>query len=128
MTLGVEKVAVSSAAIDRPRLLSEIAERIGQQSVVVVLDVKKLLFGKYAIYTLNGRRKAKQTLNEMLTILEQIGYGEIVINNIDLDGEMSGYDLTLANTVRQAVCGPLTFLGWGRRSKETSNHLLRLLV
>ena len=115
--LGVEKVAVSSAAIDRPRLLSEIAERIGQQSVVVVLDVKKLLFGKYAIYTLNGRRKAKQTLSEMLTILEQIGYGEIVINNIDLDGEMSGYDLT-GKYGATGCLWSFDIPGWGRRSKR----------
>jgi cyclase len=116
--LGVEKVAASAAAIDSPRLLSEIAARIGQQSVVVVLDVKKTLFGKYAIYTLNGQRKVKQSLEEMLSILEQIGYGEIVINNIDLDGEMSGYDLDLANMARQAVSGPLTFLGGAGDKKD----------
>lgn len=116
--LGVEKVAVSSAAVDSPRLLSEIAARIGQQSVVVVLDVKKTLFGKYAIYTLNGQRKVRQSLQEMLILLDQIGYGEIVINNIDLDGEMSGYDLGLANMVRQAVSGPLTFLGGAGDKKD----------
>lgn len=109
--LGVEKVAVSSAAVDHPELLADMAARIGRQSVVVVLDVKKPLFGGPAVHTLNGRKKAKRSLADMLTLLEEIGYGEIVINNIDLDGMMTGYDLALAQKVRAAVSGPLTMLG-----------------
>ena len=91
--LGVEKVALSSEVIANPQILKDIAEIIGRQSVVVVLDIKKSLFGKYEIYTHNGKKKSKKQLFEFLAELENIGIGELVINSIDNDGVMKGYDL-----------------------------------
>ncbi|KAK0340781.1 hypothetical protein LTR94_029079, partial [Friedmanniomyces endolithicus] len=111
MGLGVEKVALSAAAIAHPPLISEIAEQVGNQSVVVVLDVKKKLLGGYRAYTHNGRTDAKISPVDFAREAEALGAGEIMLNAIDHDGMMDGYDLTIAAQVREATRLPLTILG-----------------
>jgi len=112
MGLGVEKVALSSAIVFRPQLVAEIAEQVGRQSVVAVLDVKKRrLRGGYRIYVRNGREETNLDPVEFSRELERLGIGEIVVNSIDNDGAMKGYDLTLAEQVRAATHVPLTLLG-----------------
>ena len=110
--LGVEKIAISSAAVDDPRLVGAIAREIGSQSVVVVLDVKK---GRgpstYGVRTRNGSVDAHMTPVQAAKEAEARGAGEIVINSIDEDGMMKGYDLTLAAEVRSAIQLPMTVLG-----------------
>jgi len=112
--LGAEKIAISSAAVNNPRIIKQIGEAIGVQSVVVVIDIKKrskLLGGGYDIYTNNGKIKAKVKLNEFIDILNQIGVGEIVVNSIDNDGEMNGYDDTIISLFREKTNFPMTVLG-----------------
>ncbi len=109
--LGVEKVAISSAALADPKLVTAIAAEIGSQSVVVVLDVKKSLLGKYLVYTHNGQNKTQVSPVEAAKQAEIFGAGEIVINSIDLDGQMKGYDLELSAKVRGAVRLPMTVIG-----------------
>ncbi|MBD9438702.1 AglZ/HisF2 family acetamidino modification protein [Pseudomonas sp. PDM04] len=112
ISLGVEKVAISSAAIDNPNLISEIAREIGRQSVVVVLDVKqRLLTRHYDVWTRNGTRNSKRDVFEVAAEVEKLGAGEIVINSIDNDGRMKGYDISLALKLRQSVRIPITILG-----------------
>ena len=80
--------------------------------VVVVLDVKKRMFGKeYDVYIHNGRKNTKRNALEMAQQMEALGAGEIVINSIDNDGQMKGYDLAFAQRVRAAVSIPITILG-----------------
>jgi len=121
--LGVEKVALSSEVIANPQILKDIAEIIGRQSVVVVLDIKKSLFGKYEIFTHNGKKKSKKQLVEFLAGLENIGIGELVINSIDNDGIMKGYDLSLVKKVRECTTVPLTVLG----GAGSSDDILKLI-
>lgn len=110
--LGVEKVAISSAAVDDPDLISRIADEIGRQSVVVVLDVKKrMLGGDYDVFTRNAQRNTKRSVSDLALLAEKHGAGELVINSIDRDGQMKGYDLALAQKVRQLVNIPITILG-----------------
>lgn len=112
ISLGVEKVAISSAAVENPELITRIAEEIGRQSVVVVLDVKKRLFGKdYDVFTKNARTNTKRSVFDLAAEAEKLGAGELVINSIDLDGAMKGYDLDLAKKIRLAVNIPITILG-----------------
>jgi len=109
---GFEKVSVSAAALARPALIREMSEAIGAQSVVVTIDVKtNRLFSGHTIYTRNGRDKHKQPLIEFCQQAVSLGAGEIVINSIDRDGEMAGYDLDLARQVRAAIETPMTMLG-----------------
>lgn len=108
--LGVEKVALSSAAIGRPELVAAIAEEIGNQSVVVVLDVKKS-GERYEIWTHNATRNTGKCPIEFSRKLQTLGVAEIVLNSIDHDGEMKGYDLEIAGRVREAVTVPMSVLG-----------------
>lgn len=109
--LGVEKVAISAAALADPKLISAIAAEIGSQSVVVVLDVRKSFFGKYEVYTHNGQKRTGRSPVEVAQEAEKFGAGEIIINSIDNDGQMKGYDLYLAAKVREAIHLPMSVLG-----------------
>lgn len=110
--LGVEKVAVSSAAIKTPELIKEAARRVGNQSLVVVMDVKKSgLLGRYELFTHNGQRGTGLNPVEFARMAESLGAGEILVNSIDRDGTMQGYDHSLINQVREAVSLPMTVLG-----------------
>ncbi len=112
ISLGVEKVALSSAALETPQLVSDIARQLGRQSVVVVLDVKKRMFGNdFDVLTHNGKRKSGLSMRQAAEQAQQAGAGEIVINAIDDDGAMKGYNLALARQAREIVTVPLTMLG-----------------
>jgi cyclase len=112
ISLGVEKVAISSAAIENPELITQIAQEIGRQSIVVVLDVRKKLFNKdYDVFTRNAGKNTKCSVFDLAIEAEKLGAGELVINSIDLDGTMAGYDLVLAAKIRRSVNIPITFLG-----------------
>jgi imidazole glycerol-phosphate synthase subunit HisF len=112
VSLGVEKVAISSAALEQPELVSRIASEIGSQSVVVVLDVKSRSLGRSPeIWTHNGTRNTKRPVLEAVKEFERLGAGEIVINSIERDGRMQGYDLELARRCRELIGSPLTMLG-----------------
>jgi imidazole glycerol-phosphate synthase subunit HisF len=124
--LGVEKVALSAAAMNNPLLITQIADEIGRQSVVVVVDVKKRMFGREPeVYIHNGKKSLKRGVLEVVTEAEAMGAGEIVINSIDNDGQMKGYDLALAQTIHKAVKIPLTILG-GAGSLEDIGALFRV--
>lgn len=110
--LGVEKICVSSLAIENPKVVEEIANRVGNQSMVVVLDIKKrLLSNKYDVYINNGKINTNTEPGKMAIDMQNLGVGEIVINSIDKDGTMSGYDLNLISNIRNAVSIPLTVMG-----------------
>ncbi|RLV60393.1 imidazole glycerol phosphate synthase cyclase subunit [Parashewanella curva] len=123
LSLGVEKVALSAAAINNPQLIKVIAQQVGNQSVVVVLDVKKKLFGSYKVYTHNGKKAVDIDLFDFIKTVESLGAGEIVINNIDLDGSMKGYDLSLLKKLKAAVSIPLTICG-GAGSHSDLKHVI----
>ena len=122
--LGVEKIAVSSAALTNPELITEIAGRVGSQSVVVVLDVKKKLFGGYELYTHNAKKRSSNNPFEFAAKMEQLGAGEIVVNSIDQDGVMKGYDMALVEKVRNSISLPLTVLG-GAGTLQDIGKLIR---
>jgi cyclase len=108
--LGVEKVSISSAAIENPPVISRMAEAVGSQSVVVVVDVRWSGRG-YEVWSHNGSRDSGKRLEEVVRSAESLGAGEIVVNSIDNDGQMKGYDLALAKLVRELTSLPMTMLG-----------------
>jgi cyclase len=127
ISLGAEKVALSSAAIKNPKLLADIGKAVGIQSVVVVIDVKKKGFlggGGYDIYIKNGKEKVKVKLKEFIDQLNEIGVGEIIINSIDNDGLMKGYDIALISMLRDWTNFPITALG-GAGSSEDIKGLIK---
>lgn len=110
--LGIEKVAISSAAIANPRLIADAAEAVGSQSVVVVLDVKpRPRSSVYEVWTHNAKVNTGRTMLELAAEAEKLGAGEIVVNAIEKDGQMAGYDLELARQINAASKVPVTILG-----------------
>lgn len=110
-SLGIEKIALSSAVLQNPNLITEISDRVGAQSVIVVLDVKKKLLGGYEAYTHNGKKGTGINPFKFVEEAQKLGAGEIVINSIDKDGQMKGYDLDLIDKVREKITLPMTVLG-----------------
>lgn len=110
-SLGVEKIAISSIVFENPSIVTAIADRVGSQSVVVVLDVKKKLFGGYEVYTHNGKKSTGKNPVDVAIEIQKLGAGEIVINSIDQDGMMKGYDFDLISRVYDAINIPITALG-----------------
>jgi imidazole glycerol-phosphate synthase subunit HisF len=121
--LGVEKVAVSAAAVAEPGLISAAAARVGSQSVVVVLDVRRK-GTSWQVFTHNGTRATGLDAATFARECERLGAGEVVVNSIDRDGQMKGYDLELVRCIRDAVSRPLTVLG-GAGSLADIGALLR---
>ncbi|MDP3392415.1 AglZ/HisF2 family acetamidino modification protein [Sediminibacterium sp.] len=125
INLGAEKLAISAAAVRNFPLLKEIGHAVGMQSVIVVIDVKKkALLGGYDVYIRNGKEKTDLKLKHFLEDLNRIGVGEIVINSIDRDGTMSGYDYELADMVRTITDMPITILG-GARDFEDIKKMIK---
>lgn len=119
ISLGVEKVAMSSAVVGDPRIIARAAEVVGSQSIVAVMDVKQSgSDGNYEVWTHNGKRPTGQTTVDFARQAEELGAGEVVINSIDRDGVMKGYDLELVRQVREAISLPITALGGAGSLKD----------
>lgn len=124
--LGVEKIAISSAAIENPELIVRIGEQVGTQSVVVVLDVVRLKGSdKYEIMTHNGKNRTGKDPISFVQELEKRGVGEVVVNSIDQDGMMNGYDLNIIHKIRDAISVPLTVLGGAGSLNDIGNVISR---
>ena len=125
ISLGVEKVAISSAVIGTPGLITDAASRIGSQSVVVVMDVKKMVSSiRYEVVTHNATRTTGINPVEWAKRMTDAGAGEVVVNSVDCDGAMKGYDFELIDQVREATSLPMTVLG-GAGSLEDFKKLFR---
>ena len=112
LSLGVEKVSLSSKAMNDLDFISMLVKEVGSQSVIVTIDVKRKNFSKgYNILTYNGKNNTKHSLNSLIQDIQSHGAGEIIINSIDRDGTMSGFDCDLIKKVRDLVKIPITALG-----------------
>lgn len=109
--LGVEKIVVCSHALEDPEFIEKAADIFGSQSVVVCLDVKRGMFGRSEVYSQGGRKGAGRNPVEVAKAMEARGAGELVVQSIDRDGTMSGYDLELIRSVTSAVRVPVIAAG-----------------
>ena len=110
-SLGVEKVVINSEAAARPAFVRDAATKFGSQSVIVSVDAKKKWFEGYEIYARSGRMGTGLDPVRFARDMESAGAGEILLNSIDRDGTMQGYDLELIRAVSQAVSIPLIACG-----------------
>lgn len=112
VSLGVEKVALGAAAFHTPDLVSTAAARVGSQSVVVVLDVRRSgLLRRHEVFVQNGTTSTGLTPAAFAKRVQEAGAGEVVVNSIERDGQMNGYDIKLIEEVRAAISLPITALG-----------------
>jgi len=111
LKIGVEKVVLNTIAVEDPGFVRKAADKAGNQSVVVSIDVRKNMFGKYQVCTHGGRRKHDLNPVAHARNMEKMGAGEIFLTAVDRDGTMSGYDLALIKRVSEAVSVPVTACG-----------------
>ena len=110
VSLGFEKVSISAAFFDFPDIVKKIAAEVGAQSLAVCLDVKKVN-NNYSIFTHCGTKRVDLSLLQVLQLLGKDPIGEIIINSIDRDGTFLGYDMELANIVRNNTSVNVTMVG-----------------
>jgi cyclase len=109
--LGVEKVAVTTAACENPQLVADLAEQFGSQSIVAGIDVKRDWLNRPRVMTHAGASKGSREVIEFARELQDRGAGEILLNAIDRDGMQQGYDLPLVEAVSAAVSIPVIACG-----------------
>ena len=109
---GADKISVNSAAINRPELISEAAEKFGSQCVVVAIDAKRRADGTgWNIYKNGGRIDMGIDAVEWAKKVEELGAGEILLTSMDCDGTKAGYDLELTRTISESVSIPVIASG-----------------
>lgn len=121
LSIGIEKISLSSAAIINPDLIMKISNKIGKQSVVITLDVKKSGYGIYEIYTNNGTKKMNISLNDYLNKINYNYVGEVCVNSIDRDGTETGYDLDLIHSTYNTIKSHVTYIGGCNNVEEVIN-------
>lgn len=108
---GAEKVCINTAAVENPSLIKEASDNFGSQSIIISIDAKKDWRGNYEIYTHSGRKREKIHPVIFAEKMAEFGAGEIIINSIEHDGTMAGYDLNLIKQVSDAVSIPVIACG-----------------
>jgi cyclase len=108
---GVEKVSLNAVLFQNPGLVAEAARIFGSQSIVACIDVKRELLGRHSLYSHGGKVRQKVDIFEHIQRLEGLGVGELVVNSIDRDGMMGGYDLAFVEKVAKSVPIPVICIG-----------------
>ena len=108
---GAEKVILNTNAVIHPDLIEEAAGIFGSQSIVVSIDVKKTILGKYECWIKDGSVNSKLSPLDLAKKAENMGAGELIINSIDLDGMMMGYNIDLIKSIANAVSIPVVACG-----------------
>lgn len=121
---GADKIALNTAAIKTPSLISDIAERFGNQSVVLSVEAKRLASGGWEAYIDNGREHTGVDVCDWVREAESLGVGEIMLTSIDQEGTQKGFDVALTNTVAGLVNVPIIASG-GAGSLEHINEVVQ---
>jgi cyclase len=111
VALGVEKVVLNTSVVERPEFIREAANLVGSSSVVVSIDVKRSLLGRYEVVTRNAGRKSGLDPIEWARRAADLGAGEVLLTSVDRDGTQKGYDLALLRQVTEAVSVPVIASG-----------------
>ncbi|PHP20019.1 imidazole glycerol phosphate synthase subunit HisF [Sphingobium sp. IP1] len=121
---GADKVAVNSAAVARPELVADIADRFGAQCIVGSVDARKVGEGRWEIFTHGGRKPTGIDALEHALRLAELGAGELLVTSMDGDGTKQGYDLALTRMIADAVSIPVIASG----GVGTLDHLVAGVV
>ena len=121
--IGYEKVIGNTSFVKNPGLIEEIAGYAGSQSVVVSIDAKKKFMNGYSCYINDGKQKTDYTPQELAVLAERVGAGELLLNSMDQDGTMQGYDLNLVNSVTEKVNIPVIACGGASKIEDLKQIL-----
>jgi cyclase len=125
LSLGIEKVAINSHAVENPGFVRAAAERFGSSTIVVSIDVRRRMFGRCEVVIHGGRKGTGLDPVKFASDMEKLGAGELLLTAVDRDGTQEGYDLELVKSVTSAVGIPVIACGgagkvedFGRALKE----------
>lgn len=124
---GADKVAVNTAAVENPAVITEAAEKFGSQCVVVAVDAKRRRTkddGRWEVYTHGGRTPTGKDVIEWAREVERLGAGEILLTSMDRDGTRDGYDIELTRAVADAVSIPVIASGGAGRLEHFAEAIL----
>ena len=110
-SLGYEKIVLNHIVLSQPDFINQLSDVCGSQSVVICVDIKKNLFGKYGVYDYTQKKNTGHLLIDWVKECEQRGAGEIILHNIDREGMFTGYDSEITSRVCDAVNIPVIVLG-----------------
>jgi cyclase len=122
--LGVEKISINSYAVENPAFIQSAADMAGSQSICVSIDVKKNFWGNYEVFTHGGTKGTGLDPVKWAMESESRGAGELLLNSIDRDGTMKGYDLELVKMIASAVRIPVVACGGAGGVKDLSQVVL----
>ncbi len=125
LRLGFEKVSINRQAVSNPELIIKASELFGSQSIVVSIDVKKSFWGKYEVVTDRARVNTKLDPIQFAIAMEKAGAGEIMLNSVDRDGMMNGYELGLLKTVSEAVSIPVIACGGAGKPSDLADAIYK---
>lgn len=108
---GAEKVVINTYAVEKPEFIKEASDAFGSSTIAVSMDVKKKFLGKLQVYTLGGTKATGVDPVAFAKLMESMGAGEIMVNSIENDGMMEGYDLELVKMISKAVTIPVVAVG-----------------
>lgn len=115
---GAEKVIIGAEAIENPEFVKNASDEFGSSTIVVCIDVKKRLFGKQYVWSVNGTKLSKYLPEDFALLMQNNGAGELIIQSIDKDGTMSGYDIDLIQRISKVVSIPVVALGGASSIKD----------
>ena len=124
LSAGAEKVVINSYAFENPEFIKQASDTFGSSTIVVSIDVKKRLLGKEQVYINSGTKATGIDPVDFAILMAKMGAGEIIINSIDKDGTMEGYDLELVRKVSESVNIPVIALGGAGKSE----HLRQAII
>lgn len=108
---GAEKVVINSYAVENPEFIREAADEFGSSTIAVCIDVKKKLFGGIQTWSNGGTKASGYSPVDFAKLMEEKGAGEIIVQSIEKDGAMTGYNIALIKQISEAVTIPVIALG-----------------
>jgi cyclase len=111
ISTGAEKAVINTVAVKNPEFVRQASDVFGSSTIVVCMDVKKNFWGNQMVWSLNGKNKVSRSPVDFAKLMEQKGAGELIVQSIDRDGMMNGYDLDLIRSISEAVTLPVVALG-----------------
>ncbi|MBL8919453.1 MAG: imidazole glycerol phosphate synthase subunit HisF [Myxococcaceae bacterium] len=118
LSMGAEKVVLSSVALARPAFIREAADAFGSSSIVVCIDVKRRFLRGKTVYNSASRRNESLGAVEFARMIEEQGAGELILQSVDHDGTMEGYDVELLKSIAEEVSVPVIALGGAGRIED----------
>jgi cyclase len=125
LEIGIEKIAINSELYENPEFVRSAVARFGSSTIIGVIDIKRDFFGKELCYINNGKTKTKYTLEKSIRLMNDLGVGEILVNDIDRDGTFLGLNLNLIEVLNSQSNSPYIIAGGAKDYDDINNAIVK---